>query len=179
IEIEEALKEIADLEQTSPRKSGEGSASTPHVAKRGPLWKLVIPALAAMVLASVVTGIAVWNFRSPPPAAITRFPIALGENQQFTFTIGSRQLAAISPDGTRIVYMTNLGPYLRSMTDFEATPIRGLDANVMNPVFSPDGLSIAFYSISDRSLKKMSLGGGAPVSLGQIDLAFWLKRRDY
>src|SRR5207237_1358533 len=36
---------------------------------------------------------------------------------------------------------------------------------VLNPVFSPDGRSIAFWSSADQSLKKIAVTGGAAVTL--------------
>jgi hypothetical protein len=35
----------------------------------------------------------------------------------------------------------------------------------MEPVFSQDGLSIAFYAVSDRTLKKIGVNGGAAITL--------------
>ena len=53
------------------------------------------------------------------------------------------------------------GCYLRSMSDFEARPIPGTDAAI-NPVFSPDGQSLAFWS--DSALKRIAVSGGAAVT---------------
>ena len=53
----------------------------------------------------------------------SRFALALGEGQQFT--VSNNQSLAVSPDGTRLVYVANNQLYLRSMSDLEARPIPG------------------------------------------------------
>jgi serine/threonine-protein kinase len=64
------------------------------------------------------------------------------------------------------VYVGNHGGstqlYLRSLDRFEATPIPGTEG-AQNPFFSPDGQSVGFFA--EGKLKKVSLSGGAPVSL--------------
>ena len=57
---------------------------------------------------------------------------------------------------------------LRTLGDLEARPLGGDDAAVNNPVFSPDGQFVAFYSGPDSSLKKIAVTGGAAVTLGKV-----------
>jgi serine/threonine-protein kinase len=104
--------------------------------------------------------------RSPAPSLpVTRFALALGEDQQFT--VVNNQSLAVSPDGTRIVYVANNQLYLRSMSDLEARPIPGTQGTrpLLAPVFSPDSQSIAFYSTVDSAIKKIALSGGGAVTL--------------
>lgn len=42
-------------------------------------------------------------------------------------------------------------------------PATELSQGVFNPVFAPDGRSIAFYSLADQALKRIAVSGGAPV----------------
>src|SRR5262249_22390117 len=83
------------------------------------------------------------------------------------FTNVGRPLVAISPDGSRIVYIANRRLYLRSM--FDATPkeIPGTEdtEGITTPSFSPDGRSIAFVASSDRALKKISVDGGVALTI--------------
>jgi serine/threonine protein kinase/Tol biopolymer transport system component len=138
---------------------------------RLPLWKRAMPVAIATVAGSLLTGLTVWSLRPPMPSttpSLTRFLMPLGEGQQFTNT--GRSLLSMSPSGTHLVYVANQRLYLRSMADLEARPIAGTEnskAGVTNPVFSPDGRSIAFYS--DGTIKKISVGGGAPVTICQAD----------
>src|SRR5262249_24564835 len=55
--------------------------------------------------------------------------------------------------------------FLKSMSDSDAVPIRGTDfaGGLANPVFSPDGQSIAFFSGGE--IKKVSISGGTAISV--------------
>jgi serine/threonine-protein kinase len=63
------------------------------------------------------------------------------------------------------------------MSDFTATAIGGSDVaggGPMDPTFSPDGRSIAFYSDADKTLKRIAIEGGTPVTICNADSAFGL-----
>ena len=113
---------------------------------------------AAAVVASALVGAAAWTLKPTPPLTVSRFALALGEGQQFT--VGNNQRLAVSPDGTRLVYVANNQLYLRSMSDLEARPMPGTQQTPTpyGPVFSPDGQSIAFVSQRDGAIKKGSSG---------------------
>ena len=68
----------------------------------------------------------------------------------------------ISPDGTQIIYvgsdLANHRLYRRVLGQSTATPIAGTEG-AGEPVFSPDGSSVAFYA--DRSLKLATLDGSS------------------
>src|SRR5262249_2151963 len=135
------------------------------LATRPPIWKWSIPALATVLTALVVVAVAWMRRPSPAPQIITKFSFTLPQGQQFT-NVG-RPLVAISPDGSRIVYIANRRLYLRSM--FDATPkeIPGTEdtEGITTPSFSPDGRSIAFVASSDRALKKISVDGGVALTI--------------
>jgi serine/threonine-protein kinase len=135
------------------------------------LWKRALP-IAGSVIAAAIAGGAAWTMRSPTPSppVVTRFSIPLGEGQRFINA--GRQLLAISPDGTRIVYEGGNRLYVRAMSEADARPIVGTEsAQTTNPVFSPDGRSIAFWSREATSpsdvgsLKRIAIGGGAAVTI--------------
>ena len=143
------------------------------MAPQRPLWKRAIPIAGAALLASAITGAIAWSLRpSPAPRVVTRFPLALTEGQQFSNT--GRQVVALSPDGSRLVFVANQRLYLRSMRDLEARPIPGTDGlgGVTAPVFSPDGESIAFWATSDGAIKRIGIMGGAPVTICSADNPF-------
>jgi Tol biopolymer transport system component len=134
-----------------------------------PLWHRVIPVAVSVFITAALTSGAWWRFKPDlPRSIITRFVIALPEGQNFTNT--GRPAIAISPDGTEIVFTANQRLYLRSMSDIEAHPIPGIDGTspVANPVFSPDGRSIAFFSVGDQMIKRIAVFGGAAVPLGSF-----------
>lgn len=59
--------------------------------------------------------------------------------------------------------MANSRLYLRSMSDLEARPIPGTDGVAAQPVFFPDGRSIAFWS--PNVIKRIAVTGGAAVTI--------------
>jgi eukaryotic-like serine/threonine-protein kinase len=128
-----------------------------------PFWTRGAPiAAAALSAAAITAGIAWALWPSPAPPIVSRLTVPLGEGQIYTNT--GRQLVAISPDGTRLVYVANRQLYLRGMSDIRSRPIAGTESTqTTNPVFSPDGQSIAFYA--PGGLKRVAIGGGAPVTI--------------
>jgi len=133
-----------------------------------PSRKSTIPALVIALVVAGLTSAAWWYFRpSPPPPTITRFPLVLPPDQ--TFTNRGRQFIAISPDGTQMVYTANQRLFLRSMSTLDAQPINGIDGSyaVINPVFSPDSRSVAFFA--NGAIKKIAVTGGAAVTLCPAD----------
>ena len=141
------------------------AASLPAAVPPHAGWRRAAPAAAAAVIAGAIGAATAWALRPPAPAApVTRFAIPLGDGEQFTNT--GRSLLAISPDGTKVVYVANQRLYLRAMSEAEAHPIAGSESTstgVTSPVFSPDGQWVAFYA--QNAIRKISVAGGAPVTL--------------
>ena len=78
---------------------------------------------------------------------------------------------AVSPDGLFLVYVASTGPatkqlFLRRLDQLDdARPLAGTEAAV-DAFFSPDGQWIGF--IANDKLKKVSVRGGAPITLCDI-----------
>lgn len=145
---------------------------TEAVSAKRPLWKRAIPVVIGIVAAAVISGVVVWNFRpSSPPPAVTRLSFTLPSDQQFTNV--TRQLVSISSDGTQFVYVANNWLYVKSMSAAKAVSVPGTELvpGIQNPVFSPDGRALAFWS-TDRTLKRISVSGGAAVPICQADAPF-------
>jgi len=154
-----------DIEQGLAGPQGVLASDTPAVAPL-PFWKRAAPALATLILGAVLAMLAMRGLRPVLPTAIvTKFSFPLGEHQLFTNP--GRNLVAISPSGTQILYVANRQLYLRPVGDLEAKVIRGSEdrQGLLNPVFSPDGDSIAFVSLGDNMLKRIAVSGGAATSL--------------
>jgi hypothetical protein len=155
--------------------AAQPAAAAPQPTPRPrPLWRRAVPSLATAIVAVATAGIAAWSFRSStPPLTVTRFSFTLGQGQQFTNP--GRQMIAISPDGTQMVYVANQALYLRSMSETEARPIVGAEVipgGGANPVFSPDGQSIAFHSGVDQTLKRIAVNGGAAGTICPADAPY-------
>ena len=146
----------------APRAVPGGAAvSAPPKA----LWKRAIPVAATGILLGTLGIFAGRAMRSPDSPTVARFAISLAEGQRFTSP--GRRMVAISPDGTRIVYVANARLYLRSISEPEARPIPGTEdpQAVTSPVFSPDGQSVAFYADADNALKRIAVSGGTAVTI--------------
>ena len=146
------------------------------------LWQRPIP-LAVTVLGLVVlTGLAVWSVMRPTdPVALSvrRFALDIGAATPIPIA-GVHAMPAWSPDGTRLVYAANLSGthqlYLRTFDELEARPIAGTEG-AFEPFFSPDGDWVGFSDVVSEELKKVSVRGGAPLTLcdcAGIGGATWL-----
>jgi serine/threonine-protein kinase len=84
-----------------------------------------------------------------------------------------RGLVSISPDGRNVVYVARRGDatqlYLRPMDQLDALPLRDTE-DAFGPFFSPDSEWVGFYA--DGNLKKVSITGGAPMVLCDVDLVW-------
>ena len=126
-------------------------------------WPIAIAIGVSAATIAVVAAAIVLNRRSAVPPAVMRASFALPDGQ--VFTNPGRRVVAISPDGTQFAYVANSRLYLRPLAALDATPIAGTDEKqgVVNPVFSPDGRSIAFWSLN--TIKRISVGGGPAVPI--------------
>ena len=127
--------------------------------------------LGLVALTGAILGVAIWSLmRSPlsPPATLKRLVIPLPSTAAFEIETW-RPAVALSPDGSRLVYVANRGGkrqlYLRQMDRLDATPIPGTEG-AYSPFFSPDGQSVGFFV--GWELKKVSVSGGAPQILGPV-----------
>jgi DNA-binding winged helix-turn-helix (wHTH) protein/Tol biopolymer transport system component len=127
-------------------------------------------AIAAALLgaagAAVYRG---WLLEAKPSARVTRSVITLAQGD--VFTRGPATMVSLSPDGTHLVYIANERLYVRALERLEAEPIPGIErpglASARVPFFSPDGQWIGFWE--QRLLKKVSIRGGAPVALCDLE----------
>jgi Tol biopolymer transport system component len=149
---------------------GSAQSSVPlvaPVAARRMLRRWILVSAVVCSIAMVVTGLAVWNLRpSPSPQPVTRTTINLPPGQRLA-GLENGPSVALSPDGTRLAYVARQGGtqqlYLRAMDSLEGRPIPGSEGAV-NPIFSPDGQWLGFFA--GGKLKKVSMSGGAAVTLG-------------
>jgi serine/threonine-protein kinase len=132
-----------------------------------PLWKRAIPWSIAAV-AIVVAGLALWSVERPTLKTTNKFVITPSSAASLRST--SANDLAISPDGRHFVYAASSESgsqlYLRSLDDFLDRPIPGTQSATASPFFSPDGKSMGFFT-AEGSLKKVSLAGGAPITLSE------------
>jgi Tol biopolymer transport system component len=129
------------------------------------VWKRALSVVGGVLIGAAVATAVLVKLKTAPTVAVTRFVITLPPGQQLMLP---RQAVNISPDGARIVYAADGRLYVRSMSEVEPRAIPGADPAI-NPVFSPDGQSLAFWA--DGSLKRITINGGAPVTICHIGTA--------
>jgi eukaryotic-like serine/threonine-protein kinase len=155
LEIDEAL--------TAP--AADSSPVVPPARRRE---RLAWTTAAVATVALIGTSTFLFVRARPEPVLVSRFAVTLPEGQRLA---GLGQTAiAFSPDGRRLVYVANSsgsqGLYLREIDSLAGKFIPGTEDGAY-PFFSPDGQSIGFFA-SDW-LKKISLGGGPPVTLARVE----------
>src|SRR5262249_20784386 len=75
----------------------------------------------------------------------------------------------------QILYVTPEGVYVWSLAEPQPRRIQGVQVTSgegTNPVFSPDGRTIAYRSGVDQTLKTISVSGGAPVTICPADTPY-------
>ena len=126
--------------------------------------------LAAGAFVIGLAGAIAWNLRRPaPPLPVTRFALALPAGQLLNGNGGGHSLA-LSPDGARLAYLASR-LYVRSMSELDVKAMPGTEryVGVREPVFSPDGASIAFYALADQTLKRATVTGDTVTTICPAD----------
>jgi Tol biopolymer transport system component len=170
---EDRWQNAADLarELTWIADAGEMPAFAQRVAPPS-RWRRPIPVALAAIMSGLLAGVAAWYLKPSPPIAVTRFPFTLPEGQAFANVAGLAHLIAMSPDGAQMVYAASPPRlYLRLMSQLDVKAIPGTEGYevVTEPVFSPDGRSIAFFALPDQALKRIPVTGGAAVTICAAD----------
>src|SRR5256885_1609914 len=129
-------------------------------------------ALAPWALALLAAGTAAWGWLRPAPkplaAPIVRFSLTFEPGFQASDARGSP--VALSPDGSRIVYVgsDSLGGrwlFSRGFEHVDPALIPGTQG-AAQPFFSPDGQWIGFWQ--EGRLRKVSISGGAVATICEV-----------
>jgi serine/threonine-protein kinase len=153
------------------------TAADAAAAKRSTsLWRRLMPAAVAAVIAAGLTATVATVLRPTSRAPIVRFRIPLP--QGMNYVAPARQVLAVSPDGSALALSTPGGLFLHTLSDNQAREIIGTTSAAgvagLNPIFSEDGRWLAFFQgqAGDGSLKKVAVRGGAAITLCRSDASF-------
>ena len=125
--------------------------------------------IAAAVLAMVAAGTSWMAYRAMRPAELkplVRLDVDLGSDVSLSVLSGTATI--LSPDGTRLVYVSQGKLFTRRLDESKAIGL-AVTEGAASPFFSPDGQWIGFFA--QGKLKKISLEGGAAVTLCDAPLA--------
>lgn len=161
IEIRETLS--GSLEAFS--LPGQVARASRPFRRNGILVALVCLIAAVLIAGAILMGPG--RSAAPKPGVVSRLSIPVPPGKALYTGAAPNLFLAISPDGTRLVYVGELDDrntqlYMRSLDDPEIKPIRGT-RNARNPFFSPNGQWVGFFT--ENQLKKVSLAGGEPLVL--------------
>ncbi len=160
---------IADAQDM--RLALEGAFDTARLPSAPPVATRMASAwvVGALVAGAVVAGAVVWVVTRQPEQLqrhVSRLQIVPSGAAALTITGATRDLA-ITPDGSRVVYVGNRGTQLlvRAMDSLDSVAVyTGLPRA---PFVSPDGQWTAFAD--GGHLRKVPVGGGPAVPITRID----------
>ena len=159
LEIEEAL--------TAPSAT-DGAAAPPGAVSRS-LWAPALPwAVVGALAAGLALVLVLWApWRAAPPPHVTRTTITTSGPAALTITGIDRDLA-LSPDGTRVVYVGSSGTqlFVRALEALEPVAI-ATGGDVRGLFVSPDGQGVGF--VDGITLRKVAITGGPPITLASLD----------
>ena len=146
---------------TLPAASGAISAPA------RPLWRRALPLALTAVVAAMLAGGAVWRFARPSATALpVTFFMPLDDTQLFALGAVNVRWLTVSQDGTRVVFASGGGLWIRDLSSPEPVFIAGTENSLAaEPALSPDGESVAFISGTDRMLKRIATRGGVAIPL--------------
>jgi eukaryotic-like serine/threonine-protein kinase len=147
---------------TAAQSGAKRGARMPWRARLRDPVTLTFAGIAVAMLALALAF--AWRSTTAPSARVVRFAIAPPDSSRPTDNYPWP--AAISPDGSTVVYSAagsaGLMFYALRTDQLEARPIPGT-TGAYQPLFSPDGQSIAF-GVGDK-LRKVRLDGSAPITI--------------
>ena len=157
---QDRLRDIGDarLELRDALAPQTERVSNPRVL---PYWR---PAVAVAAAAALIIGATAWIVTRPettPSPRVTRFslPASIGSP-------GGRTLA-LSPDGSRLAYLTPGGLVLRSADRLNEVPVKGVgNVHPQSPFFSPDGEWIGYND--NQTLYKVPTAGGTASLIAEV-----------
>jgi serine/threonine protein kinase/Tol biopolymer transport system component len=149
IEIEDAI--------AAPKDSGATQADSASMSKLP--WALA----AAVAIIALVTSWGWWRATRPVEQSLRpleRLDVDLGPDVSLGSPFGADVI--LSPDGTRVVYVSQGRLFTRRLDQPNATELTETQG-AFAPFFSPDGQWVAFFT--PGKLEKISVEGGAAIAL--------------
>ena len=168
-DVKNRLRDIGEARVAIERARKAPPAAVPPSKQRVNATAWIVAALVAVVVASIA-GVGWWRALKPLERPLLRFTADEGEAIDTLQAYGPS--LAISPDGLRMVMVTKAADgrdrlSVRLLSSSKSAVVSGTEGtSPASPFFSPDGKWIGFFS--DSKLKKISVEGGAAVTLCDV-----------
>ena len=165
------IHHVADMRLALEGVFDSASATiSPGVVPRVRFWLRPSAAVAIAIALLAIAALAAWRFRPAPALPIVRFVASTAEAP---FGPTPYHDLAISPEGSRIVYVTSRSRHLhmRSVDRLDGVPGFGGVSGTSTPFFSPDGTWLGFHHMNEGAWMKVSILGGPPVILWRVPTA--------
>ena len=166
-EREKRWQSAADLAgelQWIAEAGSQAGVPTPVVSQRRVRERFAWAAagLATFVAIALTIG---FILRAPRPSQPMRLTAEIGADVSLFTEFGPS--AILTPDGTHLALVASGADqkpriYVRALDQLQATVLSGTE-NARDPFFSPDSQWLGFFA--DGKLKKISIQGGAPVTI--------------
>jgi len=165
--IGDARVVLEDLRSSDHHDTAEANLGA-RSHRPGPLWRRALPWALLALLGLAWMGTLVSTAPEPTDSQVTVLPLDLGDDQ-IVMSYGAS--AVLSPDGRRIAWVggsrSESWLVVRDLDSSEARRLDGTEG-AHDPVFSPDGQEIAFFT--PGALMKVPIRGGSPVRIAEVGL---------
>ena len=165
-DVKQRAHDIADIRLAleGAFETAVAQSATPAAA---PLRRRVaLASTAALLAGAVVATTLMWFATRPVPPRVSRLLIASPGTAALTINGNDRDLA-ITPDGSRLVYVGNRGTQLFVRALDALNPVAVYTGAPRGPFVSPDGQWIGFVD-NNAVLKKVAVTGGPAVTLATL-----------
>ena len=170
-DLKNRLRDIGEARVAISRYLADPMRDTEAAAQPALRRARVIPwaaSLAVLAIVAASAGVGWWRATRPIEHPLMRFSDDVGAEIETGPSNGPA--IALSPDGLRLAYVTRESDgkpshlAVRMIGASKSAPLAGTD-NAVTPFFSPDSRWIGFGA--EGRLKKISVEGGAPVTLSE------------
>ncbi len=158
----------ATFEEESSVAAGAQPLPSPASATRAARTRRLAAFVAVAIGAAAVAGAGVWVTTRPLAPRVSRTTITGSGPTALAVTRSGGHLA-ITPDGSRVVYVGNNATqlFVRALDALEPTALVS-GGSLAHPFISPDGQWVGFFD-NNTSLKKVAISGGPAYAVATLD----------
>ncbi len=166
----DSKQRIGDIRDVRLALEGAFEAADPSAGPFAARSRVAIVAASALGVGAIVAGALVWfAMRAAPlvPAPIWRVTISPQSQAEALTVNGVDRDLAITPDGSRVIYVGNGGTqlFVRALDALE--PVAVFNGLPHGPFVSPDGQWIGFFD-GLGTLKRVAVTGGPAITIASL-----------